>query len=90
MKKYVNRNQEKNLPKANLISIRISKFWFRQFWKWIKKDVNEYRYIAPYPKFFIRTRGANFTSIYLGPINITLRSKWLYFSAFALHKDKLT
>lgn len=83
---YVDKHLESNLPQANLFNFRISRFWFRQFWKWVRRYENEYGYIAPFPRMYFKSRGANFISYYFGPFNLTHRARWLKLSAFVLHK----
>lgn len=82
---FVTRALEAKLPKANLFSIRFSRMWCRHFLLWLKKEVNQYGYLAPFPSSWFTSRGANFTTYHLGPIIFTRRARWLDLSARALY-----
>ena len=83
---YVNNELEAQLPKANLFKIRFhSPYWWRQLFKWILRKRNRFGYRIQRPKFYITSRGANYQSWWFGPINLTVRKRWLLISAHGLY-----
>lgn len=84
----VNRNLDAKLPQASWRPhISNYRFWWLKFWRWIRGEVNQFGYKSPMPTWYFKSRGANFTSHYFGPICVTHRSRWLKLSALTLHKE---
>lgn len=71
--KYAPREVERYLPKSNLISIH----WR---WWWFKRIGSGYR-------FFSTMRIANALCIWLGPLDITIRQRYLFGPARQLHPE---
>lgn len=76
---------ESQLPTAKLFKIRFSVYWCKRFLEWALRKRNVFGFRIPFPKFYLTMRGANFQTYYLGPINITVRKRWLLLSAKTLY-----
>ena len=64
----------KKLPKSSLLNVQIGWYWFRNdYWRTTR--------------WFMKTRGANFASVWLGPVCITWRMPWLEGPARQLHPE---
>lgn len=90
-KEFLTKKQEKqfNLPQGKLIKIEIRSLYFKDLFRWMRKEVNKYGNRFCKPKFYFSSRGANFKTFYIGPINITIKRPWYKLSAQALYKVKL-
>lgn len=70
MLKLVPTKIDKLYPKVKLIEVTWNWYWFR--------DIRSGFY-----SFYLHVRGANYRTIWLGPIQIDLRAKWLIYEALS-------
>ena len=72
MKEYAPKEVQRHLPKAYLIHVRI-------LWSWFKRPTQYQQ--------FMKSRVANALTVWLGPLEITIRRPWYLRSAAQLHPE---
>lgn len=69
------------LPKAGLLFLQWHGWWLKE---WVRGYSQESRLRM---RFFMKTRGANFAAVWVGPIYVAWRMPWLKGPAQQLHPE---
>lgn len=85
MREYVSKELDKKLPQAGRPRIRWCWYWFRSAGRNIRVAWRERRPDLLSLAFYMKTRGANFWQIYVGPVDIIWPARWLDGPASVLH-----
>ena len=83
----VSKEQHRKLPQAGRTTVRWQWFWFRNAAQDIRAAwrTRTTRYLRT--AFYMRTRGANYGQVWIGPVTIIWPMRWLDGPARTLHPD---